>query len=938
MGWLLLSAPAIAFAARAGGERKMAKETKYPMSAQEAQVKACVARDWFAAYDTTNCVGNIDFSVAEPSSGAIMTQWLLWAEAKKGASHDIDESFVQLILTVGRARTFDRHLPPRHLGAFDAARIAFLPYHAIQDVFALNDFNWNVAPNNHETREFALLKKRVSGILASEKLSFDYLADAAELKRFILRNFAQHAKAGVAKIPITKNNFTHIYNRWRASVKPSIDFDDWEAAKRNGIIDADFFLADILSRENSTLTNRLNILLRNDHYRQAAGTNALGLSLFSDIGFKDGQKAHAAFWRLYERPPKEEYWDYIVNRRDLLVPQDVREVKGAFFTPARWVELSQEYLARELGENWQDEYYVWDCCAGTGNLLAGLVNRKNIWASTLERQDVDAMLQRIEFMNGARCGDAVSASRDGGDAVATTSGANLFPSHVFQFDFLNDPFTKLPQGLRDILNDPEKRRRLVIYINPPYKEATSARQKTGTGENVAGLTKGTPRYERYLPRIGTAARELFALFLMRIHEEIPGCVVGQFSTLKHLQSPNFAAFRRAFRARLCRSFLVPADTFDNVKGKFPIGFFVWRLGDEGTKVTEGTKATEGTKTTKGTKETAGGDAVPGCSSLSIRTAPFTSAVADVYDRKGERIGTKAIHSYDGDRFVIEWLRQFYDKKGERIGYLRMIGTDVQNSAGVFIASDLSPNDFKKHTYTVITRRNFVEMCIYMAIRHVVEATWLNDRDQFLWPKDSWKDDFEFQYDCLVWALFDNVVKSADGVNHWVPFSEEAAGTRDEIASHFMIDVLCGDGVPAVAAVARDRDRDGGGRAGARPSPQQGELELGGVEGTKGTQGTKATGGESLKSLSSLESLSPEARAVLDAALPIYRRYHAQPNSNPNASFYDIRQHFQSVNGRGVINATSTDEEYNVLLAALRAAQRRLAAKIADGVYRHGFLK
>jgi hypothetical protein len=50
----------------------------------------------------------------------------------------------------------------------------------------------------------------------------------------------------------------------------------------------------------------------------------------------------------------------------------IRERRGAFFTPAIWVEKSQEYLKKALGENWQDEYYVWDCAAGTGNLLAGL--------------------------------------------------------------------------------------------------------------------------------------------------------------------------------------------------------------------------------------------------------------------------------------------------------------------------------------------------------------------------------------------------------------------------------------------------------------------------------------------------------------------------------------------------------------------------------------
>ena len=35
---------------------------------------------------------------------------------------------------------------------------------------------------------------------------------------------------------------------------------------------------------------------------------------------------------------------------------------------------------------------------------------------------------------------------------------NLLESHVFQFDFLNDDFHKLPQSLQDIINDEEKRK------------------------------------------------------------------------------------------------------------------------------------------------------------------------------------------------------------------------------------------------------------------------------------------------------------------------------------------------------------------------------------------------------------------------------------------------------------------------------------------------
>ena len=73
-------------------------------------------------------------------------QSLLWAEAKRGIVGDIYKPLVQLVLTIGRARTFDSYLPPPFLGVLDAEKIVFLPYKGIMPFFALNDFNWNVLP------------------------------------------------------------------------------------------------------------------------------------------------------------------------------------------------------------------------------------------------------------------------------------------------------------------------------------------------------------------------------------------------------------------------------------------------------------------------------------------------------------------------------------------------------------------------------------------------------------------------------------------------------------------------------------------------------------------------------------------------------------------------------------------------------------------------
>ena len=331
---------------------------------REEELKNKIAKDYFNKFDATQIIGNIDFSIYDNKKKN--RQSYLWAESKKGQA-DIFNAMVQLILTIGKARTFDSDLPPKYLGAFNGEKIIFIPYHQIDSLFYQNDFNWNVAPSKHDTKEFKLVLLEVKKVIDTKGLIFDYLKDDVELKEFIKRNFIIGA-TDTSKIQIDKNNFIVIYNKWLSTVKPSIGV-EWENVKRQKIIDGDFYLADLLSRENETLKEKLFVLLKKDIYELDRKIDKDGFEELKTVGFKDGQKAHTLFWNKYKRPPKKEYWDYIIDRRDLLVPQDIRERKGSFYTPQQWVELSQAYLTDVLGENWQDEYTIWDLAAGTGNLF-----------------------------------------------------------------------------------------------------------------------------------------------------------------------------------------------------------------------------------------------------------------------------------------------------------------------------------------------------------------------------------------------------------------------------------------------------------------------------------------------------------------------------------------------------------------------------------------
>ena len=826
---------------------------------QEEELKLRIAEAFFAQYDCNTRIGKLDFCITQknvvsrPSSFDLNeseTVSLLWAEAKRGVVSDLYKPLVQLILTIGKARTFETYLPPPFLAAFDAEKIAFIPYKDILPFFALNDFNWNVAPSDERSREFGLLYDAVKDTLERTSYIFRYDAHDAELREFI----RQHLSESSELIQINKNNFVSIYQRWTQSVKPSIDV-DWELLKKRGLIDGDFFLADLLSRDNKTLRESLFVLLESSHYLLDRRIDASGLFDYREARFNDGQKAHTQFWEHYQRPPKEEFWDYIVNRRDLLVPQDLRERKGSFFTPQIWVELSQKYLADLLGENWQEEYYIWDCAAGTGNLLNGLTNKYNIWASTLDKQDVDVMKDRIK------------------------NGANLLESHVFQFDFLNDEFDcgKLPPDLLAIIQNPAERKKLVIYINPPYAEAGNARTPQGTGENKGLVARGSAMHSRYAATIGSASNEMYALFLMRIYQELNGAILGHFSTLKVVLAPNFQRFREVFQAKLESLFLIPANTFDNVKGKFPIGFFVWDTGQE---------------------------------------ANLKAITADVYYDSKTCIAKKDIATQKKQTlFITSWISEIYNIS-PIIGVLACTSNDFQNNRRVRITNQAGESH---HTFLPIARENLIRYAISFAVRLAVKHTWLNNQDQFFYPQKGWQQDHEFQNNCLVYTLFhtQNRISVNEGTNHWIPFTEKEVNARLRYESHFMTDFISGAGTKyEVLSTAQSDAKE---------------------------KSKKGVG--SLRNLTEEESFVPteplvfsaEAIAVFDAGRELWRYYHAQPNANPNASYYDIREYFHGRNEKGKMNPKSEDAEYNRLYLNLKEAMELLRQQIVPKVYEYGFL-
>ncbi len=670
----------------------------------------------------------IDFMLSYKHPNAILP--ILWGEAKRGNFDDLDKAFTQLLLTIGKHRLYTHHTPP-YLCAFDAFRMEFIAFDdAITSFFYESGINFSITPSNHNTEGFKRALDMFKAKCKSHKFVFDFKTQSHECKEFIENNLNSSRLPN--KIQIDKNNFFTIYQKWFEAVKPTIDI-DWEVAKTKGILDADYYLADLLSDGDKTIIEKLQTILSSSYYKLKRGVNELGKIDFMEVGFTDGQQAHKEFWNIYERPPKLEFQAFILERRDLLVPSDVRERKGAFFTPRIWVEKSQEYLAKALGQDYQEDYIIWDCAGGTGNLLNGLTNKANCFLSTLDSNDVAIVKE-----------------------LAAANKLNLLENHVFQFDFLNDDFNKAPKSLQEILNDKEKRKKLIIYINPPYAEAGNKAKMSGTGEHKAKVARNNKTHETYKDFLGSGANELFAQFFMRIYKELNGCIMASFSTLKYLNSSNFKKFREVFKAEFKGGFMVPADTFDNVKGQFPIGFLVWDTATPPLK-------------------------------------PTNALNLEVFDSLGEFLGYKNIVN-ENVKNIHMWLKQKEKIENmEILGYIDTPTPDFQGSPSVAIINN--KNSSKRHSvYFAIASSNILFGSVFFSIRHCIKATWQNDRDQFYAPyDDAFQEDSEFKNNCLIFMLFhtQNRITTTQGTNHFIPFSETEVNAKERYSSHALLDFLKG---------------------------------------------------------------------------------------------------------------------------------------------------
>jgi hypothetical protein len=232
---------------------------------------------------------------------------------------------------------------------------------------------------------------------------------------------------------------------------------------------------------------------------------------------------------------------------DRIVEDTTRRKQGEFFTPAIWVDKAHEYIASVYGENWKEEYIVWDPAWGTGNLTRDY-QFKELYVSTLNQSDID------------------TANQMGYNSEAVK----------FQYDFLNDDYSKLPKGLRIAI---EEGRKIIVLMNPPYATVNGFKNIVNDGGSSKNKVEDTKvKIEMNNEKMGLSVKNLYSQFIYRI-TKLGKMNIAIFSKPLMFSGIDFEIFRNKVLNNYTfeKGFIFKASEFDDVSTKWGVSFSILKI-------------------------------------------------------------------------------------------------------------------------------------------------------------------------------------------------------------------------------------------------------------------------------------------------------------------------------------------------------------------------
>lgn len=373
------------------------------------------------------------------------------------------------------------------------------------------DINWSVAPSSAGT-----VNELVVALMNDEKIRpFVYNSDDFVQCIQKVKELTDNVQR---KVVVTDKNITEVFRYFEEKVLGKSKLTTNERAN--------LFVQMLVNKEN----NYLHPMKK----RKTVVTKSFGEVV---IQSREGFESFFAHFASSYSPSQKHKLAAVVDR---IVEDTTRRNQGEFFTPAIWVDKAHEYIASVYGENWKEEYVVWDPAWGTGNLTRDY-KFGELYVSTLNQSDID------------------TANQMGYNPEATK----------FQYDFLNDDYEKLPEGLRRAI---EKGRQIIVLMNPPYASSGTM----NVNKVKVGISETKVAIEMKGKDMGKASQEMYAQFIYKcIIFKMNMCV---FSKPMIYTAPSFINFRKFIfdGVKLTSGFVIDASNFADVKS-WPLTFSILKF-------------------------------------------------------------------------------------------------------------------------------------------------------------------------------------------------------------------------------------------------------------------------------------------------------------------------------------------------------------------------
>lgn len=438
---------------------------------------------------------------------------------------------------------------------------------------------------------------------------------------------------------------------------------------------------------------------------KATGHNVEYRVNYGGIGSLYAKPALANWLNRYDFSRTDE--SALTSIQDVLIADEIRRRKGEFYTPSIWVDEAHKEIAKAFGEDWKENYIVWDNSCGTANLTRDY-QFKELYLSTIEDSDLDT-IRKVGY-----------------NPEAT----------VFHFDFLNDDFTKLPDGLRKAIEETPER--IIVLMNPPY--GTSKNGSSKVGDSKAGIAKTVCNERMLMSGWGKSSQQLYAQFFYRCHEI--GTNIATFANQVYLSGSSFSAFREHFlqKYRHETGFMFNAGHFSDTKGTWAVGFNVWKRGvDDRTEWTLDVKDADksGNITTLGQKIVYNLDG---------------KNKMNVWNRVGQPKGPPIVSpSLSNFNTVCDDPKRNRGRLHEAsFGYVQLAGNAVKFN-GQFVS--IYSAAFSNANGIEVLPQNFEVATSSFAARKLVVSSWTSECDEYLCPNESHSEYQRFLNDSVVYSLF-----------------------------------------------------------------------------------------------------------------------------------------------------------------------------------------